>query len=175
MPRGPRQTHGKRSSDGRLTLAPRMGGVRDAARPAANAWKTLERRSADARTGATAIDAARCAPPRSVCINRLRIVAEPSSELRVCARNLQTVSLIVKLTYFSQTVRKLSSNFFAVQRFFKYARAPPWAFTRRTHRQHLRALLTRGLALSPKARPEGRRATTRRTPCTSLAPHTMYM
>ena len=42
-----KQTHGKRSSDGRLTLAPRIG---IAARPAAtNAWKTLERRSADAR------------------------------------------------------------------------------------------------------------------------------
>jgi hypothetical protein len=80
-----------------------------------NAWQTLEQRSADARTGATAIDAARCAPPpRSVCINRLRIVAEPSSELRVCARNLQTVSVIVKLTYFSQIVSKHSSNFFAV-------------------------------------------------------------
>ena len=41
-------------------------------------------------------------------------VAEPSSELRVCARNLQTVSVIVKLTYFSQIVSKHSSNFFAV-------------------------------------------------------------
>ena len=49
LPRSPRQTHGKHSSNGWPMLAPRMGGFRDAARPAANAWKTLERRSADAR------------------------------------------------------------------------------------------------------------------------------
>ena len=119
MPRGPRKTHGKRSSDGRPTLAPRMGGVSDAARPAENAGQTLERRSADARAtdrGDGDCDAARRthAPPRSDCSNRLRIVAEPSSELRVGARILQTVSLIVTHTHFSQIVSKLSSNFFAV-------------------------------------------------------------